>query len=174
VLWQHAGLTFSDIAALTVDDVRIEDGLASIRGVDGTEITLRMTQDGLLCGPCALVRWMHALDLSTLHSDGRVVASVIARAVPLTAHSPHVCEGRTAGAQDTSGLRIFPEHDRWAPGPDSRARPAHDRPPPAPGPRYGAGTQAGADHALTDRVPSPVDHPTALENRARALMAGSA
>jgi hypothetical protein len=178
VISQWAGLSFPRIAALRIDDIRIEEGVATIRIGAGDPITLAMTADCLLCGPCALVRWLHAQDLSTLHSDGRVVASVIARAAPLTAHSPHVCEGRTSGAPDTGGLPVFPEHDRWAPGVDglpAQPRPTHDLRIPAPGygrNRYGTGIYAKPDHGRGEPAPAPVDHPTALENRARALMAG--
>lgn len=113
VLSHWAGLTFSDIAALTVQDIRVEEGVATIRICGGEPVTLAMTADCLLCGPCALVRWLHALDLSTLHSDGRVVASVIARAAPLTAHSPHACEGSTIPTADTGTLPVFPPNDQW-------------------------------------------------------------
>jgi len=116
VLRHRAGIPFEGIAALTVDDLRIEQGLATVRTGEGNPVTLRTTEDCLICAPCALVRWLHALDLAAVHSDGRVVASVIARAAPLTAQSPHVCEGRTSGSPDTVGLRVFPERDRWTPG----------------------------------------------------------
>lgn len=180
VLWQRAGLTFADIANLTVDDIAIDGGVATVRAGDGDVVTLRITQDGLLCGPCALARWLHALDLSTLHSDGRVVASVIARAVPLTAHSPHVCEGQTAGAHDTSGLPVFPEHDRWGPStdlPPVQPRATHDLRIPVPGfgrTGQGVGHRTRSDHARSEPNSTPVEHPTGLENRARALMAGLA
>jgi hypothetical protein len=35
-------------------------------------------------------RWLHALDLTVVHTDTSVIASVIGRAAPLTAQSPHV------------------------------------------------------------------------------------
>lgn len=178
VLWQRAGLTFADIATLTVDDIAIDGGVSTVRAGDGDAVTLRITQDGLLCGPCALARWLHALDLSTLHSDGRVVASVIARACPLTAHSPHVCEGQTAGAHDTSGLPVFPEHDRWGSGAAfPPVRLTHDQRIPVPGfgrNGHGVDHRTRTDHVRMEPSPSPVDHATALENRARALMAGLA
>lgn len=177
VLWQQAGLTFTEIADLTAEDIRIADGVATIGRSDGAAASLPMSPDGLLCGPCGLTRWLHALDLSTLHSDGRVVASVIARAVPLTAHSPHVCQSPTSGAPDTVGLLVFPENDRWAPTSDAApvpppaGRPGHGLPGqhrPNPGPSTGSapGVVPAAEPAGSARA-------AALESRARALLTGS-
>ncbi len=109
VLWQRVGLSFDDIAALTVDDIDIRDGVATIRAGAGRPHTLRRSEDCLMCGPCALSRWLHALDLAAVHEDGRVVASVIARAAPLTAHSPHVCEGWTLASSGVTGAPVFPD-----------------------------------------------------------------
>ncbi len=169
VLRDRAGLSFADLAALTVDDIEVDEGVATVRAGTGDPVTLRMTQDCLLCGPCALVRWLHALDLSTVHNDGRVVASVIGRAAPLTAHSPHVCEGRTVPSPDTVGLRVFPASDPWTSVLPAPARPVHDirfRPT--------APTRRHADHARIESNPAPIDACAALESRSRALMGGLA
>ncbi len=179
VLRHQAGLSFPQIAALTVDEIRIDAGVAVVRAGTAEPVTLSKVEDCLICGPCALARWLHALDLAGLHSDGRVVASVIARAAPLTAHSPHACEGRTAGAPEAAGLRVFPMRDRWAPSPvpllpspstpayDLRARTAgHGRS------RHGAVLHGRSDHAPTEAT--TVDPATALESRVRTLTTGSA
>ena len=186
VLTQRAGLSFAAVATLTVDDITVRDGTATIRvrGADGgaDPITLRMTDDCLLCGPCALSRWLHALDLAGLHCDGRVVASVIARAAPLSAHSPHVCEGTTLAADAAGDALVFPVDDRWTDAPVTRsglpvpARPVHDLSTRAAHgrPRSGPGARVHLEVARVDgtTVPGPVDRPTALENRVRALLHG--
>jgi hypothetical protein len=170
VLWRHAGLPFTEIADLTVDDIRIQDGVATIARPDGSAVRLEMTADGLLCGPCGLTRWLHAVDLSTLHSDGRVVASVIARAVPLTAHSPHVCQSPTSGAPDTVGLAVFPDNDRWAPS--AAALPVQPGPLARPGrpDRLTPGSSPGSSRAPE---PDAVTRAAALESRAQALLSES-
>jgi len=184
VLTQRAGLSYPAIAALTVGDITVRDGAATIRVEGGDPITLRMTDDCLLCGPCALSRWLHALGLAGMHSDGRVVASVIARAAPLSTHSPHVCEGATLASDGASGTLVFPADDRWAVAPVTQtglpvpARPVHDlRARAAHGPhRTGPSPRAHLDVARVDgtTTPAPVDRPTALENRVRTLLNGLA
>lgn len=182
VLSQRTGLSFADLAALTVDDIVVHDGVATVR-VDGADpATLRRTEDDLLCGPCALSRWLHALGLAAARLDGRVVASVIARAAPLTPHSPHVCEGTTPEA-GPAGSPVFPADDRWATAPATRpslpapTRPTHDlRTHAAHGTfRYGSATGAHADVArVDDPTPAPIDRPAALASRTQALLNGSA
>ena len=54
VLSQMAGMSDEDIAGLTVGDVVIADGAATITAATGT-ITLPASDDGMICGPCALV-----------------------------------------------------------------------------------------------------------------------
>lgn len=107
-----AALPYPVIAALTAGDVSIAGGVASMRSPAGTT-TLRFVDDGLLCGPCALARWVHALDLTVAYPDGRVIAAVIARAVPLTADSPHLCHSNNAITEVTSRVPLLPPVDRW-------------------------------------------------------------
>ena len=112
VLSYMAGLSYENIATLTVGDVTISDGTATIRTPGGTTI-LRQADDGLLCGPCALARWLHALDMTVLYPNGRVIAAVIARAVPLTAESPHLCLGSITVTEPTQHLTLMAATDQW-------------------------------------------------------------
>ena len=73
VLSQLAGLSYGQIAALAAGDLSIADGVATIRTAGG-KTTLRQVDDDLLCGPCGLARWVHALDLTVVYPDGRVIA----------------------------------------------------------------------------------------------------
>lgn len=114
VLSQVAGLSYQSISELTVDDISITDGVALVRTPGGTT-TLRRTDDVALCGPCALARWIHALDLTTLYPSGQVAAAIIARAAPLTARSPHLCEGRFQVAEATRRMPVLPTTDAWGP-----------------------------------------------------------
>ena len=112
LLSQLAGLSYPQIAALTAGDVAIADGVASIRTIGG-RTTLRQVEDDLLCGPCALARWVHALDLTVIYPDGWVVAALIARAVPLTSDSPHLCESRHSITELTARVALLPPIDGW-------------------------------------------------------------
>jgi hypothetical protein len=109
-----AGLSFQAIAELTVADLTIADGVAIIR-TPGGATTLRSAPDGRICGPCALVRWLHALDLTAIYPSPGVVTAVIARAAPLTENSPHLCQGRSEVCEQTRSLPVLPSVDQWGP-----------------------------------------------------------
>ncbi len=106
VLSQMAGLSYANIAELTVGNVTISDGRATIKTPGGTT-TLTMTDDDLICGPCALARWLRALDMTAVYPSGRVIAAVIARAAPLTADSPHLCQGTVTVTEATRSMSLL-------------------------------------------------------------------
>jgi len=130
VLSQMAGLSDDDIAGLTAGDVVIADGAAVITAPTGT-ITLPASEDNLICGPCALARWLHLLDMTVIYPDRYVIDAVIARAAPLSADSPHLCNGTHPVTDATRQLPLLPPIDRWGPisaipaqhGPSDRRRP---------------------------------------------------
>jgi len=106
VLSQMAGLSYDNIAELTVANVAISHGVATIKTPGGLT-TLRMTEDDLICGPCALARWLRALDMTALYPTGRVIAAVIARAAPLTSDSPHLCQGTATVTEATRSMTLL-------------------------------------------------------------------
>jgi hypothetical protein len=159
VLCYMAGLSYDNIATLTVGDVTISDGTATIRTPGGTTI-LRQAEDGLLCGPCALARWLHALDMTMLYPNGRVIAAVIARAVPLTARSPHLCQGAIAVTDATKRVALLPPIDRW--GHPFRGAGALPGPPQAD-PVRGLPRQGGSS-------PQTIERARGLRNRVSQLL----
>jgi hypothetical protein len=112
VLAELAGLPVEQIAGVAAGDVTIADGIATIRTQGGTT-HLRGVDDDLLCGPCALARWVHALDLTVVYPDGRVIAAVIARAVPLRSDSPHLCHSNNSITELTRRVALLPPIDQW-------------------------------------------------------------
>jgi hypothetical protein len=112
VLSQIAGLTYHQIAELKAGDVAISAGVATIR-VPGGSATLQQSEDDLICAPCALARWLHALELTVIYPDNCVVASVIGRAMPLTANSPHLCQGNSEISESTAQMSLMPTIDQW-------------------------------------------------------------
>jgi hypothetical protein len=112
VLAELAGLPAEQIAAVAAGDVTIAGGAATIRAQGGTTV-LRGVDDDLLCGPCALARWVHALDLTVVYPDGRVIAAVIARAVPLRSDSPHLCHSNNSITELTRRVALLPPIDQW-------------------------------------------------------------
>jgi hypothetical protein len=111
-LSQLAGLPWGNIAELTAGDVKVADGIATI-STPGGRTRLHSVADDLLCGPCALARWVHALDLTIVYPDGRVIAALIARAMPVTADSPHLCESNNKITEVTAQMTLLPPIDQW-------------------------------------------------------------
>ena len=110
-LSELAGLSFGQIASLTCGDLTVADGVATIR-TSGGRISLPANDDDMLCGPCSLARWVHALDLTVVY-PGRVIAAVIARAVPLTPDSPHLCQSNNAVTDVTRRVALLPPIDHY-------------------------------------------------------------
>ena len=88
----QAGVPYRRIAALTAGDVALSDGVATIAAT--TSITLHPDDDPVLCGPCALVRWLRALHIAVTNPSTRTLAAAIDRAAPLDSVSPHLCRSR--------------------------------------------------------------------------------
>ncbi len=170
VLSELAGLSYGNIAALTAGDLTITGGVATIR-TPGVKSILRDVVDDLQCGPCALARWVHALDLTVVYPDGRVIAALIARAVPLTPDSPHLCHSNNAITAITRRVPLLPPIDRW--GHPVRARIRPDSPLlPAPGDARRDG------HQVRPRRAAPASQHTThraemLEHRVQELLNGS-
>ena len=147
VLSQMAGLSQEDIARLTAGDVVIADGVATITTPTGV-IRLAADGDGLICGPCALARWLHVLNLTAVYSDRCVIDSVIARGAPLSANSPHLCDGTAVASDSTAQLQLLPPIDRWglisaisAPRPARDSRPSGATGHAKPRPHRSSGTR---------------------------------
>jgi hypothetical protein len=134
VLSHCAGLPYESIAELTVGDVTVRDGVAVIT-TPGGRTTLRQDDDVLVCGPCALARWLHALDMTTVYGSSRVSTAVIARAAPLHSQSPHLCQGTVSVTESSRRMTLLPSIDQYGPLTDSH--------PPAVGSPRPARTTAG-------------------------------
>lgn len=106
VLIAMADLPSSRLGELSAGDIAIVDEAAFITTADGT-VAVEKADETLLCGPCALARWLHALDLMVIYPE-RVVAATIARAAPLHAGSPHLCDHPVPIAETTQRLPLFP------------------------------------------------------------------
>jgi hypothetical protein len=111
-LSQTAEIPYPAIAELVVGDVSIAHGVAVIRTSIGT-VELAGDLDTRLCGPCAVSRWVHMLDMTAIYSDRAISAAVIARSTALSAHSPHACDRAPALSEATRRSTLFPPVDQW-------------------------------------------------------------
>ncbi len=90
VAW--AGVPYQRIAALTAGDVALIDGVATVAATG--PVTLHPDVDPVVCGPCALVRWLRALHLAVTKLSTRTLAGAIDRAPAVDGESPHLCRSR--------------------------------------------------------------------------------
>ncbi len=102
VLSQLAGVPYIRLAVLTVGDVTVVDGAATIT-TPALTWTLRPADDSLLCGPCAVARWLRILNLVVTRPSHADIAQVLKKAKPGNSGSPHLC--RTTRALDDATLR---------------------------------------------------------------------
>ncbi len=86
----QAGVPYRRIAALTAGDITLTDTVATINTTIGL-VTLYPDEDPVLCGPCALVRWLRALHLALTSPATRTLAGAIDRAAAVDGESPHLC-----------------------------------------------------------------------------------
>ena len=112
VLSQLAGVPYRHLAALTAGDISIADGVATIRVAVG-EWTLRPADDGLLCGPCAVVRWLKILDLAVTQLSTRTIAGALKKTKPVDHRAPHVCHNGPVRADTTTSVPLLPPIDQW-------------------------------------------------------------
>ena len=106
VLTALAHIPRQHIGEMVAGDIAVVGDAAVITTAEAA-VTLEKASDTLLCGPCALARWLHALDLMASGPE-RVVAATIARAAPLRVDSPHLCRNPIPIAAETQLLPLFP------------------------------------------------------------------
>jgi len=92
VLSQLAGVPYKDLAILTAGDISLVDGTATINSSAGS---WTVTPDGnpILCGSCAVVRWLRVLDVAVTKISTAAVADAVGHAKAVTSGSPH-CAGQ--------------------------------------------------------------------------------
>ncbi len=105
-----AGVPYRRIAALTAGDITLIDAVATINTTIGL-VTLDPDQDPVVCGPCALVRWLRALHLALTSPATRTLAGAIDRAPAVDGSSPHLCRSRRPIAQGIGDVPLLPPID---------------------------------------------------------------
>ena len=97
---------------MTAGDVTLVDGAATIRTPAG-EWTLRPADDGLLCGGCAILRWLEVLEVAATKVATAEVAGLLKTAPEVTGRSPHVCRTPLELAASTRGTPLLSPIDQW-------------------------------------------------------------
>ena len=133
VLSQLAGVPYKDLATLTA-------GMVTRRRRRGVDLrrrrhgTLTAADDPVLCGPCAITRWLRVLDVVMTKPSHRVLAKQIDDAEPVTEQSPHLCRSTRELSSLIVDVPLLPSIDQWGyvPFPLQPAHPALAVPPRPP------------------------------------------
>jgi len=112
VLSQLAGVPYRHLAALTAGDIHIEESVATIRSAAG-EWTIRADGDVVVCGPCAVVRWLKILDLAVTKPSTKTIARALKRTKTVDHRSPHVCRTAPVLDETTRTVPLLPPIDQW-------------------------------------------------------------
>ena len=112
VLSQLAGVPYKHLATLTAGDIAISDGTATIT-TQALTWTLRPAADGLLCGPCAVTRWLRILDLVVTRPSNRDIAQALKNAQPGSSGAPHLCRSTRPLEEATMLVPLLPPIDQW-------------------------------------------------------------
>ena len=121
VLSQLGGVPYQHLATLTAGDIYIADGVVTIRSAAG-DWTVGAADDGLLCGPCAVVRWLKILDLAVTQLSTRTIAGALKKTKPVDHRAPHVCHNGPVRADTTTSVPLLPPIDQWGALPHPRPR----------------------------------------------------
>ena len=69
--------------------------------------------DAVLCGPCAITRWLRVVDLAITKITTQVIADAIDEAEKVTGESPHLCQSIKKLDEATGAVPVFPPIDQW-------------------------------------------------------------
>ena len=103
---------------MTAGDISIADGVATIQSPVSPvspveEWTLRPADEAVLCGPCAVVRWLKILDLAVTKPSTKTIARALKKAKAVDHRSPHVCQSGPVLGEATRGVPLLPPIDQW-------------------------------------------------------------
>jgi len=108
----HTQIPYRRIAGLTVGQLRIDGGVATITDRSGAEHLVESGESPVLCGPCALVRWRRLLDI-TVAPKTRMSEFLTNRAKEVTENSQHPCRVPQPIDPKTLEVSLFPPIDQW-------------------------------------------------------------
>jgi hypothetical protein len=114
VLSQLARVPYQHLATLTVGDITINDGAAVVTTTAGAWM-VAPADDPVLCGSCAVVRWLRVLDLVMTKPGHRHLARVVGKASAVAAADRPVGLRAVPGATTHPALAVPP-----GPGPPGR------------------------------------------------------
>ena len=67
----------------------------------------------MLCGPCAITRWLRVVDLAVTKINTAVIADAINKSETVTGKSPHLCRSTKKLDNAATVVPLFPPIDQW-------------------------------------------------------------
>jgi hypothetical protein len=116
VLSQLAGIPHKHLARLVAGDITVADGVAAIT-VAGQTRTVEAVDDPVLCGPCAIVRWLCTHQVIVTKIATRAIADHLRTADQLTSASPHVCREPLVLDDRSAGKPLLAPVNQWGHAP---------------------------------------------------------
>jgi hypothetical protein len=117
VLSQLAGAPYRHLATLTVGDITLIGGVATITITAGTW-TMPPVDDPVVCGPCAVARWLRVLNLAATKYVTGVIAKALDEAEAVTSESPHLCRSTRPLDPKTLPVPVLAPINQWGALPD--------------------------------------------------------
>jgi len=112
VLSQLARVPYKNLAQLTVGRVTAAGGAATIAS-SAAAISVTAAANPVVCGPCAITRWLRVLDTVMTKPSHRVLARQIRDADPITDQSPHLCRSTRELSSLIVDVPLLPSIDQW-------------------------------------------------------------
>jgi hypothetical protein len=97
---------------LTAGDVTVVDSTAMVSGAAGGW-TVPPDDDPVICGCCAITRWLRVVDLAVTKINTGIVADAVGKAEAVTGQSPHLCRSIRELDAATAVVPLFPPIDQW-------------------------------------------------------------
>ena len=106
----YTQIPYRQLPRLTVGQLQIGGGVATVTDRNGTEHVIESDPDPVLCGPCTLVRWRRVLDVEVRHKS---VKDLLKKAEEVTADSHHSCQVPKPIDDKTLEAPLFPPINQW-------------------------------------------------------------
>jgi len=116
VLSQFAQIPHRHLAGLVPGDITVADGVATVR-LAGAVRTVEAVDDPVLCGPCAIVRWLQTHEVIVVKIATRAVSDHLREAQSLTSTSFHVCREPVTLAGRTADSPLLAPVTQWGHAP---------------------------------------------------------
>jgi hypothetical protein len=157
VLSQLARVPYRHLATLTASDITFSvDGSANV-GTQAGGWSLQPVDDPVVCGPCAVARWLEILNVVATRISTSAVADHLGHSDPVTAESPHACRKPVSLDAVTREVPLLPPINQWGampfPHPQLTAHATS---------RHARGLLAG-DIVIHRTLPFPSDQPQVPE-----------